>query len=131
MGRFIAVVVIASLLASFSDWLFMGVLFHDRYNASPEIWRATGGRGNRAAILYSQVIGVVSCAAFSFLCLQVQALSIAAALACALLVWLAGPAVVLAQMVIWTKLHPLIGVSQSIGWLARFAITGLLAAWWL
>jgi len=49
----------------------------------------------------------------------------------AAIVWLAGPVVVIAQMVLWTKLHPLIGASQSLGWLVRFIVTGLLGVWLL
>jgi hypothetical protein len=130
-GKFILVVVIASLVTSFTDWLFMGVLFHDKYLATPEIWRSAGATGEPRLIVYSQLIGVISCAAFTFLCMRGGLLTIPKSLGAAGLVWLAGPVVVLAQMVIWTKLHPLIGVSQSLGWLARFAITGLLAVWLL
>jgi len=46
-----------------------------------------------------------------------------------MIAWLAGPVVVIAQMVLWTKLHPLIGASQSLGWLVRFIVTGLLEVW--
>ncbi len=63
--------------------------------------------------------------------MQANALTIPGSLGAAVIVWLAGPVVVLAQMVLWTKLHPLIGASQSLGWLIRFIVTGLLAAWLL
>lgn len=33
--------VLAALIAcSLSDWLFMGVLFHDKYKEHPEVWRS-------------------------------------------------------------------------------------------
>jgi len=121
----------ASVAASLSDWLFMGVLFHEKYGAAPEIWRPSVGRQEGRRIIYSQVIGLLSCGAFAFLCVQANALTVGSSLVAAVLVWLAGPVVVIAQMVQWTKLHPLIGAAHTLGWLARFIVTGLLAAWWL
>jgi hypothetical protein len=130
-GRYVLVVVSASVVASFSDWLFMGVLFHEKYMAAPEIWRYRAGNHERRLIIYSQLIGVLSCAAFAYLCAQGSALTIPGILHIAAIAWLAGPVVVIAQMVLWTKLHPVIGVSQSLGWLVRFIVTGLLAVWLL
>jgi hypothetical protein len=109
----------------------MGVLFHDKYGATPEIWRTSTGRKQRGAILYSQLMGVLSCAAFAYLCTQANMLTIPGSLDAAVLVWLAGPGVVIAQMVLWMKLHPLIGASHAMGWLVRFIVTGLLAVWLL
>lgn len=128
-GRFGLIVLLASVVTSFSDWLFMGVLFHKRYLASPEIWRSSAGANEPRFIVYSQLMGILSCAAFTYLCVKASALTIGASLTTATLVWLAGPVVVLAHMVIWTKLHPLIGVSQSLGWLVRFIVTALIAVW--
>ena len=54
--RPVLVVVLSAILASFTDWFFMGVLFHDRYDIHPEVWRE--GRKERSKILWSQVIGV-------------------------------------------------------------------------
>jgi heme exporter protein D len=110
-GNWALAVLIASVLASFSDWLFMGVLFHDRYFDSPEIWRSPG-RTEPRTIVYSQLLGVLSCAAFATLC-QADALTIPASLTAAALVWLAGPVVVIAQMMLWMKLHPLVGASHK------------------
>jgi hypothetical protein len=123
------VVIIASVVASFSDWLFMGVLFHDRYMAAPEIWRSPTGNNERRLIIYSQLIGVLSCGAFAYLCMQGNAPTIPGVLRLAVIAWLAGPVVVIAQMVVWTKLHPLVGTSHSLGWLVRFGVTGLISVW--
>jgi hypothetical protein len=38
-------VVVALIACSLSDWLFMGVLFHDKYNEHPEIWRGSITQG--------------------------------------------------------------------------------------
>jgi hypothetical protein len=128
-GRFGLIVLLASVVTSFSDWLFMGVLFHKKHLASPEIWRSSAGANEPRFIVYSQLMGILSCAAFTYLCVKASTLTIGASLTTATLVWLAGPVVVLAHMVIWTKLHPLIGVSQSLGWLVRFIVTALIAVW--
>ena len=127
--RFWAVVVAASVLSSFTDWLFMGVLFHEKYLHAPEIWRQHPQLNGARRIVYSEAIGVVTCAAYAYLCLALDALNVSSALTVAVLVWLAGVVAILAQMVMWVKLHPLIGVSHALGWLTRLIITGLLAVW--
>jgi hypothetical protein len=127
--RFLAVVVGGSILASFTDWLFMGVLFHEKYLHAPEIWRTHPSLTGTPRIIYSQVIGVIACAAYAYLCLMLDAVTVPSALMVAVLVWLAGVVVILSQMVLWMKLHPLIGLSHALGWLTRLVITGLLVAW--
>jgi len=129
--RFLIVVVAASIVTSLTDWLFMGVLFHDRYKEAPEIWRASVGANEPRLIVFSQVIGAISCAALAYLCAWLHLSTISQGLIASVLVWLSGPAVVLAQMVIWTKMHPFVGLSHSLGWLSRFVITTLLAVWLL
>ena len=42
MTHVILAIVLGFFAASLSDWLFMGVLFHDRYHSFPEVWRDTG-----------------------------------------------------------------------------------------
>jgi hypothetical protein len=127
--RFWTVVAVASVIASFTDWLFMGVLFHEKYLQAPEIWRQHPQLSGARRIAYSQILGVVTCAAYLYLCLALDTLTVPSALLVALLVWLAGVVVILGQMVMWMKLHPLIGLSHALGWLIRLVITGLLAAW--
>jgi hypothetical protein len=129
--RFWAVVAGGSVLASLTDWLFMGVLFHPKYLHAPEIWRQHPQLSGTRRIVYSQILGVVSCIAFVWLCLALGALTVPSALLAAVLVWLAGVVVVLGQMVMWVKLHPLVGLSHALGWLMRLVITALLVAWLL
>jgi hypothetical protein len=131
--RYLLVVVLSSLIASFTDWLFMGVLFHDKYLAHREIWRGEVGdkAGKMRKIVVSQLIGVISSAAFAFLLMHHSHRDLAHDLVLAVVVWLAGAAPMAAQNVVWMKLHPLIGASHSLGWLARFLITAALAAFLL
>jgi len=111
-------IALATLLASFTDWLFMDVLVNRYYATAPEIWRPRGGT---ARIVVSQVIGTVATAAFVVLCLhRVPPLH------AAVLVWLAGALPVTLQNVQWMKLHPAIGASHAAGWLVRLLIAALL-----
>jgi hypothetical protein len=47
------------------------------------------------------------------------------------LVWVAGPLPVIFSNIVWIKMNPLLGFSHSLGWLARFAISGLIGGWLL
>jgi hypothetical protein len=47
------------------------------------------------------------------------------------LVWVAGPLPVIFSNIVWIKMNPVLGVSHSLGWLARFAISGLIGGWLL
>ena len=50
----------AGTLAQFTDWLFMGVLFHDAYNRYPEVWWPGVREGKeRRAIIWASLIGYV------------------------------------------------------------------------
>ena len=64
MLSIIIAIVIAGVLGSFTDWLFMGVLFHDAYNRYPEIWRPGVRDGkSQGAIIASSALGFVFTAA--------------------------------------------------------------------
>ena len=130
--RFLLAVVASGIATSFTDWLFMGVLFHAKYTETPEIWRNKPGQNETSNILASMVLGVLSCAALIYLCIWAGALHAASgALRLAILAWLAAPLPIILTNTIWIKLHPLVGVSHALGWLTRFAVTALIAAWLL
>jgi hypothetical protein len=41
----------AAIATSLADWLFFGVLFHEKYKAFPEVWRRPeGGQGEGRAV---------------------------------------------------------------------------------
>ncbi len=64
--RFFLAVVLSGLATSITDWLFMGVLFHNKYLATPEIWRLKAGQSETRGIVLSSLLGVSSCAAFLY-----------------------------------------------------------------
>jgi Na+(H+)/acetate symporter ActP len=123
--RIIATIVASSVLASITDWLFMGVLFHDRYALHPEVWR--GDRKDGRRILLSQLVGVIACVGFVWLCLLFPHL-LRFYLKAAFAVWLAASVPMLIQNGVWMKLHPLILASHAVGWLVRFVITALVCS---
>ena len=129
--RYFLAVLLSGVASSFTDWFFMGILFHDRYMAAPEVWRGKPGEQQPSRILMSILVGLVSCAAFIYLCWFTNMLTAKAALTLAVIVWLAGPLPLIRTNIVWIRMHPLLGVSHSLGWLARFVVSALIAAWLL
>lgn len=127
--HYLLAVVLSGIASSFTDWFFMGVLFHDRYLAAPEVWRGSPGQQQPSRILLSMLEGLVSCAAFVYLCWLTNMLTARSALTLAVIVWLAGPLPLIRTNIAWIRMHPLLGVSHSMGWLARFVVSALIAVW--
>ncbi|MEI9995997.1 MAG: hypothetical protein WDM91_15485 [Rhizomicrobium sp.] len=120
----------AGTVGVFTDWLFMGLLFHDAYDRFPEVWRSGIRDGTeRRAILWSSVLGYVTSGGVVALCAAANARGIAAGLAIAVLAWIAGPLVVLAVNGFFIKLDAKITFAHSLGWLARMAIAGAAAGY--
>jgi hypothetical protein len=125
--RFLLAVVLSGFATTFTDWLFMGVLFHNKYLATPEIWRLKPGQSDTRGIVLSSLLGVSSCAAFLYLCVWAGTpFAYGAMLRMAFLVCVAGAVPIIFSNIVWIKMHPLLGVSHSLGWLARFVVTGII-----
>lgn len=123
----------AGTVGMFTDWLFMGILFHERYSRYPEVWWP-GLRQKAAdtrAILISSALGYLTAFAVVALCIHGHAHSIAQALFIAFLAWVAGPLVMQVTNGFWIKTDPLITVTHSAGWLVRFLIAGFAAGFLL
>lgn len=121
--RVVAAVAAGSVVASFTDWVFMGVLFHDRYEIHPEVWRE--GRAAPRKIILSQLIGVLACAGFVAVCLMLPQHFLRYYLRAGFYVWLAACVPMLVQNGLWMKLHPLVLASHAAGWLVRFGVTAI------
>jgi hypothetical protein len=119
----------AGTVGAFTDWLFMGMLFHDAYLVYPETWwpRETG-KENRAIIL-SSLIGYVMSGGVVVLCAAANVHSITLGLEFAAIAWLAGPAVVVVVNGFFFRVDPRITVAHCLGWLARMAIAGAAAGY--
>ena len=127
--RFLLAVLVSGVLSSITDMIFMGMLFRSKYKQAAEMFRLQEGENIGPSIAASSVIGLVGCAAFIYLCMWTGALTVPKAeLRMAAIVWLAAPVPVILSNVVWTKLHPYIGLSHSLGWLVRFIISSLVAA---
>ncbi|HEY2752668.1 hypothetical protein [Phenylobacterium sp.] len=128
MLMLIASVVVAGTLGSLTDWLFMGVLFHDAYNTYPEVWRPGVREGrSRGAIIWSSILGYLMTAAVVGLCVIAQVTSIAGGLAVGALAWLAGPPVVIIVANMFVKMDPKITLAHCLGYGARLLLAGLAA----
>jgi len=124
----VAAIVVAGTLATFTDWLFMGVLFHARYNTYPEVWWPSfREKGDQRAIIYSSGLGYLTSAAIVVLCAAVKASTMADALTVALLAWLAGPLVVVITNGLWIKIDVAVTFAHALGYLARFLLAGAAA----
>lgn len=124
-GRFLLVVVVSGVVASVTDYVFMGLLFKQRYQEAPEIWRAGGERDK---IIYSELIGLITCAAFTWLLLATHRQTMTIGLKTAVEAWAVGPLPVILTNALWIRLSPYIAVSHSVGWLARLLVTAAAVA---
>jgi len=124
----IAAVFGAGTLGIFTDWLFMGVLFHDAYNTYPEVWRPGIREGSeRSAIIWSSVLGYVMSGGVIVLCALTQMWGIASCVIVAFVAWLTGPFVVLVVNGFFIKIDRKVTLAHCLGWLARMAIAGVAA----
>jgi len=125
-GRFALAALAAGVVASFTDWLFMGVLFHAKYNAYPEVWRksvASGADGK--AVAWSTVLGLVTCSAFIFTCQRLHLYNYDTTLKLALAVWVIAPLPIVITNALFIKMHPALVFSHSLGWLAKLVVAAL------
>lgn len=128
MWTVLAAIAVSGLLGGLTDWLFMGVLFHDAYNRYPEIWRPGIREGKeRGAILWSSALGLVMSAGVVALCAVAGADSWWKGLGVGVLVWLSGPLAVVIINGLFVKLDTKITVAHSLGYLARLALAGAAA----
>jgi hypothetical protein len=120
----------AGTVGMFTDWLFMGLLFHDAYNVFPEVWRPGIREGTeRNAIIWSSVLGYIMSGGVVALCAIAGAHGIVAGLTIAGLTWLAGPFVILVVNGFFIKIDPKITLAHCAGWLARMALAGAAAGY--
>jgi len=113
------------LVASLSDWLFMGDWLYKRYNQYSEIWRYPHGQGEMKAIAWYTPLPFVTCAAFTLLCARLSLHSYSATLKLALAIWLVGPLPLLIANALFIKLHSAITAAYSLGWLVKLMVAAV------
>lgn len=132
-SRIIIAVLLSGTISMFTDWLFMGVLFHDRYDRYPEVWwpGLRDKRPDTRAILISSALAYLTALAVVGLCVYGHAYTVPRALLLAFIAWVGGPLVMQVTNGFWIKTDPLITVSHSAGWLVRFLVAGVMAGLFL
>lgn len=128
----VAATVISGTLGGLTDWLFMGVLFHENYNTHPEIWREGVRDGKeQGAIIWSSALGYLMSLCIILLCALTGERGIGPCLAIAVLAYLAGPLPMQLINAMFIKFDPKITASHSLGYFARFFLAGLTAGFFL
>jgi hypothetical protein len=129
MWMIIAAIAVAGTLGTFTDWLFMGILFHETYNKYPEVWWAgiREGKDNQRGIIAASILGYVMTAGVVLLCAMANVRTIVGGLEVAFLAWLAGPLVPIVVNGFFIKLDPKITFAHTIGYLARLVLAGAAA----
>lgn len=128
MGTVIAAIFVAGLLGGLTDWLFMGVLFHDAYNTYPEIWWPAIRDGEtRSAIIWSSVLGFVMTGGVVTLCAIAGATTVWSGLGIGLIAFFAGPFAVIIINGQFVKTDIWMTLSHCLGYLARMLIAGAAA----
>ena len=123
----IEAIVAAGLLGGITDWLFMGVLWHEAYNTNPEVWRpeVRGGKSG-GAIMWATALGFLITAAVVALCALAGVRGIAAGLGVAVIAWVPIAAVIVINNM-FVKIDTRITIAHCLGYLARLLIAGAAA----
>jgi hypothetical protein len=123
--RFALALLASGILMSLSDWLFMGVLFHNKYKDCAEIWRDPPGSSETKKIMWSTLLGFISAAVFLYLAWRWDFESYEATLKLAAAIWVIGPLPVIITNALWTKFPKELVFSHSLGWLVRLCIVAV------
>lgn len=121
-ARLAVAAMVAGISVSFTDWFFFGVLFHDKYQVHPEVWRGSQEGINRAVWV---ILGFVTCTVFVFACARLNVHGYSAPLKLALWMWLAVALPIVATDALFIKLDPLVAVAHCLGWLTRLAVAAV------
>jgi hypothetical protein len=117
--KIIEAIVLSAILGSLADWLFAGVLFHDRYLIYPEVWR----QGNqRQRIMLAQAAVLLSAVGFVLLAARLGQLDNVGSAKLAAMIWLIGPLPLLLGNHFFIRLDPLVTFSHSLGWLVKLLL---------
>ena len=122
-------VVAGAVLGSLADWLFAGILFHDRYQTHPEIWR--DGAGERGRIVAAQALALLTSALFILLAVELAQTGLAAASKLALAIWLIGPLPMLLANHMFIKIDPRVTASHAVGWLVKLLLIATATAFFV
>ena len=118
-------IVVAAVVTSFTDWFFSGYLFHDKYLIHPEVWRGGAGESQTGKIIWSNIYGALSCAAFIWVAVRLLLVQPQHTLKLALAAWVIGALPVVGTYYVWVKIHRMNAIAHALGWLVRFFVCAL------
>lgn len=125
--RFLAVVIVAGVVSSLTDWFFAGDWIHRRFTY-PEVWR-TGSE--QRAIALTSPLPFLSCAVFALVSVWLGVHSIARNIEFAVAVWLVAPLPLILTNAAFIKLHRVFVASQATGWLVKLLVAASFTGWLL
>ena len=126
--RIIAAVAASGIVASLTDWLFMGDLLYRRFNKYPEIWRVTG-KDESSAIAWSSPLPFLTCGVFVWLCIWLHLSDAGDIFKLATLIWLIAPLPLLLVTALFMKLQWQIAASYAAGWLVKLLVAASAVVW--
>jgi hypothetical protein len=115
--------IIGLVLASLADWLFAGILFHDRYRIYPEVWRSSGA--DAKALIAAQALTIPTVIGLIALIIWTGTTSLPAALTVAFVVWACAAAPAVITNGIYIKIDGRVVFSHCIGWLAKLGLVAV------
>lgn len=118
--RIFAASILGAVLGSLADWLFAGVLFHDRYQRHPEVWRT--GTSETIRIGAAQLLCLLTSVAFVALAEMLGLGDLKGALKLAAMIWLIAPLPLLVTNALFIKINPLVTASHAAGWLVKLLL---------
>ena len=116
-----------ALLGSLADWLFMGVIFHGRYQLHPEVWRP--GVDERWRIVVAQALALITAAAFVALAWKLRQTDLRGAFKLAAMIWLIGPLPMLLANSLFIRIDRLVTASHAAGWLVKLMLIAAATAY--
>ena len=124
--RIFAASIVGAILGSVADWIFAGVIFHDRYQRHPEVWRT--GTSEALRIGAAQILCLLTAVAFVTLADMLGPLDLTGSLKLAAMIWLIAPLPLLVTNSLFIKIDPLVTASHAIGWLVKLLLIAVAAA---
>jgi hypothetical protein len=123
IAHFLEAVLAATIVSSFTDWFFFGVLFHSRYQAYPEVWRNEfSGSNEWKAIVMATGLSIFMSAAFLYLVYGLGLRGFLQPVKLAFAIWVIAVLPITGTNFIFMKLHPAVLVAHLLGWLVRLTV---------
>lgn len=123
--RFALAVLASGIVMSISDWVFFGMLFHDKYKQHPEVWRDPPGSSETTKIIWSTLMGFMSAAVFIYLAWRWDFETYEATLKLAAAIWVIASLPIVITNGLWIKFPKELVISHALGWLAKLVIVAV------